>query len=606
MIFEGTDYRNAYILAPEDINLKGLKSFDDIKFGDYRFYYSKIQDAVIYQHNDDLIILTGYCFDIRDSHLTEAQVLENLYETDDVPRELEYINGRYFVIIHKNGMTRVYSDASQLRPLVYHQDSRIIASHDELISSVLKNNGYQLHKRSEFNHNELDFTRFEEIFKFNPSLALDMDRFTFSRIYPRIALEEKSASETFKEMRKYLDNSIQWLKNNHQYKFLSLTGGIDSRVSAALTREISNDVEFMTYTKSREKLKTELSRLIYTTDDKVTRQLKENMVWNHTIFNLDEFTPSKKFTEYNQHILYSNHSFNLANYYKNERKFDHALHIKSTVFGLGKADFPAELDDSRDSYDFYQKCIHGLSVAFRKLYTVKDEAPKYFERNLVSEGVTLNRHYFDLFHLESRMGNWHSALTLETDPETDEFIFTNSRKMLDLIQQPALQEKRDFELFKIIIDHYWPILLHFGINKYHELGLEFMKDMRETVELKKNVAVNYNPNDLIQDETKGERYIQPFGDKVYAYKNYDLVFSCDDGKTKTVMLKTTYSNQSGRGRIKVTIRGHEIFEEHDVLDMNNGVSFDLGDSPIMINITYDKDYKNTSWQSAARIFYSIQ
>src|SRR5699024_3120271 len=90
---------------------------------------------------------------------------------------------------------------------------------------------------------------------------------------------------------------------------------------------------------------------------------------------------------------------------------DNALHIKSTVFGMGKADFPEELDNKSDDFKFYKKCIHGLSVAFKKLYNLDEEAPKYFERNLVTEGVTLNRHYFDLFHLESRMGNWHSALT---------------------------------------------------------------------------------------------------------------------------------------------------------------------------------------------------
>src|SRR5699024_9535535 len=157
------------------------------------------------------------------------------------------------------------------------------------------------------------------------------------------------------------------------------------------------------------------------------------------------------------------------------RNFKNVLHIKSTVFGMGKADYPDELNEKADSLSFYKECIHGLSLAFNKLYNLNEESSKYFERNLVTEGVTLNRHYFDLFHLESRMGNWHSALTLESDPETEEFIFTNSRKMIDFIQQPKLEERKEFTLYKRIIDHYWPLLLHFGINKYHEIGLEFLK-----------------------------------------------------------------------------------------------------------------------------------
>src|SRR5699024_9961385 len=119
------------------------------------------------------------------------------------------------------------------------------------------------------------------------------------------------------------------------------------------------------------------------------------------------------------------------------------------------------------------------------------------------------RHYFDLFHLESRMGNWHSALTLESDPETEEFIFTNSRKMIDFIQQPKLEERKEFTLYKRIIDHYWPLLLHFGIYKYHDIGLEFLKNIKHAMEVKINIFVNYNPSESILEKQKYGFYIQP-------------------------------------------------------------------------------------------------
>lgn len=605
MIFKSSNYRKGYLLVPNNLKVQSVEDAAQIEIGEYLFYFSNELTVHTKSVDSGTAVLAGYAFDIRNPNLTEHEILNNLLTSVDAVEELEYINGRYFVVIHNTGGTQLYSDASQLRPLVYYAASKVLASHDAMIRDLLSDHGIHLDRRSKFNHNELDFTRFHDVFKFNPSLSLELNTFEFERIYPRAELKERTPGYTFNEMKDYLDNSIKWLKQNQQYKFLSMTGGVDSRVSAALTRELSDDIEYMTYTRSQRNIKTELAKLIYSNDDKITGQMQKNLAWNHTIFNLDEFEPDERFIEENEKALYSNHSYKLANYYRNHRKFDDALHIKSTVFGMGKADFPEDLDNKSDDLKFYEKCIHGLSVAFKKLYKLDEEAPKYFERNLVTEGVTLNRHYFDLFHLESRMGNWHSALTLETDPETEEFIFTNSRKMIDLIQQPSLRERKEFILYKLIIDNYWPLLLHFGINKYHDIGLEFLKDIKDSIEVRKNIFVEYNPNEAVVERQKGKFYLQPSDEKAFASKNYEFIIS-NDSEQGRLGLKSTYSNENGRGRIKVIIRGHGFYKEYDVLDMNKEIVLDISESPLLINITYDKDYKNTSWQSAAGLYCTFK
>lgn len=601
MIFNGIDYRKAYLIAPDNVEIHNIKDADQLSIGGYTLYHSKIQTVHTYNNTLGKALLVGYAFDIRDASLTETDILESLLSTEDVVEDLEYINGRYFTIIQVGGKTQLYSDASQLKPLVYHSESKVLASHDGMIQDLMQGQGIILDRRSEFNHNELDFTRYEEIFKFNPSLTLNLHTFEFERIYPRVELKERTPRYTFNKMKTYLDNSIEWLKNNNQYKFLSMTGGIDSRVSAALTRELTNDIEYMTYTKTSKNIKNDLAKLIYTNDQKITEQMQQNLPWRHTIFNLDKFEPTGSSIKENERILYSNHSYKLANYYKNHRNFKNVLHIKSTVFGMGKADYPDELNEKADSLSFYKECIHGLSLAFNKLYNLNEESSKYFERNLVTEGVTLNRHYFDLFHLESRMGNWHSALTLESDPETEEFIFTNSRKMIDFIQQPKLEERKEFTLYKRIIDHYWPLLLHFGINKYHEIGLEFLKNIKQSMEVKNNIFVKYNPSESILEKQKNGFYIQPEDDKAYASKNYEFVIT-NKSKPAKLGIKSTYTNENGRNRIKVTIRGHGLYKEYDILDMNKGITLDFSGEHLLINIYYDKDYKTASWQTSAGLY----
>src|SRR5699024_8175867 len=89
-------------------------------------------------------------------------------------------------------------------------------------------------------------------------------------------------------------------------------------------------------------------------------------------------------------------------------------------------------------------------------------------------GVGKGRHYFEISHLASRMGNWHSNVTQDTDPELLEFIYVNSRRNIDLLQSPTIQERRDKMLYKKLILNYWPALLFIGFNE-KDLSLDFNK-----------------------------------------------------------------------------------------------------------------------------------
>src|SRR5699024_12639385 len=126
-------------------------------------------------------------------------------------------------------------------------------------------------------------------------------------------------THTFNKMKTYLHNSIERVKYINQFKLPRMTGGIDSCVLAALTRELTNDIEYMTYTKTSKNIKNDLAKLIYTNDQKITEQMQQNLPWRHTIFNLDKFEPTGSSIKENERILYSNHSYKFENYYNNHR-----------------------------------------------------------------------------------------------------------------------------------------------------------------------------------------------------------------------------------------------------------------------------------------------
>jgi len=465
-----------------------------------------------------------------------------------------------------------------------------------------------LTRRPERVHTELDFTRYEEIFKFNPSLSLDLAEFEFTRIYPRSDLKEKTVDETFEEMNDLLVNSRDWLAEQPAEKFLTLTAGIDSRVSAALSRKMSSDIEFLTYYTPSKYLATRMAKTIHKIDTNVTRQIKENMQWNHSIISIRDYTPPKEELEHMKQFYNSHHAFGLINYYRNEKKYNHAIHIKSTVFGMGKADYDDALDNRQDTFSFYKKCIHGLPRTFEKHYDFETEIANYFDRNLITEGVTKGRHFFDLFHLESRMGNWHSTLTLETDPETDEFIYMNTRKLIDLMQQPNSDERRDFSLYKLLINEYWPVLLHFGIN--NETNLYEKSTGAADVDLaadENNNGVKITPYNgmKVRKVQKNVYLVRPGTGKTKVEDVNNFSIETAEGQKQRVKIKSLYNNLKGKGLIKVVIRLNKEYEEYDIIDLNKPLELELDSSVCSVMVLYNSTFKNASWRDAGRLEVSI-
>lgn len=596
MDYKNTEYPHSFVISKNSINLDTLKNFQEIELFEYKIYYSKSYDVTLLNNGDVKHILIGYALDIRDSEKINLDVLEMLHQSDTVIEDLEFIAGRYVYIKAVNKEMYVYSDASQLLPLVFNKEAEIFSSHDNLLAEILRDNNYKITRRPLEVHNELDFTRYEEIQKFNPSMRLRTKDFTYRRIYPRVQLKSASVETVYRSMKTYLNEMVKWLKNNKQPKFVTVTGGIDSRVSASLTRTI-DDVEYLTYFMPDAYIKSKLAKSIYAVDRKITTEMKDNLRWNHSIIDLTDIPLSKEELNFYESYYNSKHGYRLDKYYRENKKYYKTLHIKSTVFGMGKADFPAALNAKSSNIDYYKRSVHGINKEFEEHYNLDEEIEKYFMRNLVEPAVTKGRHYFDLYHLESRMGNWHSNLTLETDPETEEFIFTNARKIIDLIQLPTIDERRKFSLYKEIVKDNWPVLLFFGINESKNL-YEQTEDLLQKEYRGLKIIRNRN---LDITEKNGDLNILPKSYQISLNNNYNFVIENKNSKVQKIKIESEYSKEEARGLIRVLIRQNGKFEEFDILDLNKGKEYEIGKSPLSINVFYNKEYNSESWKKAGKL-----
>lgn len=573
-----------------------------LNIGEYELHYSNDMDITIHAESSNQLITLGYMLDIRNGDLTDEEILKSLSVSDDIDRELDYINGRYVLIVNKDGNVTVYTDASALLPINYTGEHKVISSHDILIEEVLKFNNIEVNPLKEALKGSFDFTRYESIFKFNPSLKLDLNTWEFKRYYPDNKIVRKSIDAVIKELEVYFNEMIKWLKNSSKEIILTLTGGYDSRVSMALTNSFSEKVEYITYLHPNLARLSERAQEIYDIDMYVTKTIGKNLNVNHTMVDLADYNLQGDERKNALQTLQTAHSFPLIDYFRNERQFNKALHIKSTVYGMGKSDFPLKKNHNPETYEEMSEFIHGVSKEAVKLPDYNEVVKNYYKRNLHDEGVGKDRHYFEIFHLESRMGNWHSNVTQETDPELLDFIFVNTRRIIDLLQSPSIQERKDKFLYKTLISKYWPALHFIGVNE-KTLNIDYDKIGLNNQYINGLKVYELNNLELIKNE-ENVVMIKPDSESVGPQKQYVFKAKNNTHELKVLNLKSLFNKNSGRKYINVKIMklDNKTFKSIDIVDLYEGYVVTLEPfQELMIRIDYNHVFEKSSWQQAGRI-----
>ena len=602
MLVNNIETSYSYVLLDQSLKGDKITQGSVYNIGEFRLHYSNDMDITVTEENNKQLVVLGYMLDIRDGDLADSEILKNLSESKDIDRELDYINGRYILIVNQENSITVYTDASALLPINYAENKKVIASHDILIAELLEQNGRNVKMVREELKGSFDFTRYEGILKFNPSLKLNLNSWEFERYYPVNEISHKSIDMIIKELEVYFNEMNKWLIKTNKEIILTLTGGYDSRVSMALTSSFNEKVEYLTYVHPNLSRLNQRAQEIYDVDMYVTKNIGANLNVNHTMVDLADYNLQGAERKKALETLQSAHSYSLIDYFRNERKFKKALHIKSTVYGMGKSDFPLKKNHNPITYDEMNDFIHGVSKEALKLKDYNKIITDYYKRNLHREGVGKGRHYFEIFHLESRMGNWHSNVTQETDPELLDFIYVNTRRIIDLLQSPSIQERKDKILYKSLINKYWPALLFIGVNEktinvnYEKIGLN-------------NQYINglkiYELNNLDLIKTEDDVFtIKPNSEILGPQKQFMFKAKNNTHEIKDFNIKSLFNKESGRKYINVKIMklDNKTFKSIDIVDLSKGYEVTLEPfQELMIRIDYNYVFDKESWQQAGRI-----
>src|SRR5699024_2074913 len=217
-------------------------------------------------------------------------------------------------------------------------DNVIYGSHEVLVTEIINANfEVQINKLSKRMNGYLDYSNSNGIFKVNPNFTYYISENKPMRMYPRKKFKLKTSEEVLNLLLPAFEEEVKWLDNQNQKLYLSLTGGFDSKVTMALTKNIQEKMSYFTYMKNTENA-TERTKWIHNMDKRIVDKLRYNLNLNHKYIHIDDIeVPQERIKQLSTHTT-SNHAYKLG-LVLGEKLQKNSLHIRSTLYELGKTPY---------------------------------------------------------------------------------------------------------------------------------------------------------------------------------------------------------------------------------------------------------------------------
>lgn len=390
---------------------------------------------------------------------------------------LDALSGRFALFVHgkseRGRGTFAVQDATGTRSLYYdvHASRCRLSSHPEILARM---GGYDRSALIEF-MSRVDSaaypgtsTPYTEIKRLMPNTRLRLPSGDVERFFPREPLPERELTdELVDDVAELLTTQLRLLNEDYELA-MSLSAGLDSRVSLAATREIADDVEYYTY---------DVSGNDYA-ESETTGQLCEALGLDRQIIDLSD-EPPPEFIE-----LFSQHTSDMS-----------TMGRRREMYNLLK-EFPSDRLELRSNVaevarTFYKKHLVAApnrirAETFQKLYfqAMSAQVLREFEELIETTSFTSEDIYnydpYDLFYWEQRMGSWLALWLLEMDVSHDNFVVYNNRTLLKKMLSVDLEHRRSDALFYRLIETLWPECLSVPINPHEPKPSELSTMLKRT------------------------------------------------------------------------------------------------------------------------------
>jgi hypothetical protein len=423
-------------------------------------------------YNNINLTLLGYMIDPSNNYISDLDILNNICKNSksfiDVLKNTYNYNGRWIIIYNDKNETKVFNDCIGSRQLCYVRKNNEIwcASQSSLLSYCLNieldDNDLLTNfiKSSEFEMQEKflpgDSTLYRDVKHLIPNHYLDLNLGKSIRYYPSEHFKNIQMNDAIEFASKILQGSM--VNANKRFNLmLAITGGLDSRVALAASKDIKQDIFY--YLMKFDNLND--NHL----DIQIPSKLLPKLNLNFNLLELDKNIDENFEKRFNENVSCSRNKLKYGAYicYK---EFKDKVRISGHGSEIGRNFY----------YGYYNRKIDAELLAEISGYKNNEFAILHFKEWLFDAEDTCkkyNMNILDLFYWEQRMGKWGALGSSEFEIANEEFILFNNRQLLNTILQVDEKYRIDpnYILYKKIINRLWPSTLSTPINGKSKLDI---------------------------------------------------------------------------------------------------------------------------------------
>lgn len=570
------------------------------KLSNAYFYYENSSNLTHYIDGEITIYMLGYILDIRNPKKDYDEILEDLNKQYRKSHEhfhdtLDYFNGRYILIISDSTDTQIYTDATSMKPIFYW-NKELFGSHEVIVREVVNSNkGTTLKTR--WTNGYMDYTGTQSIYKFNCNNYFSFKENSFNRYFPRYEIENQSVNEIVEKTIPLLRNQVEWLSRLDKTLYISVTGGVDSKVSLAILKSIKSKLNLFTYLIDFEMEKDGPRKEIYLRDKELVDRLVYNFDLNHDYYNFGDLNIPEEFIKKMKYNFSSAHSNEVA-YLVRENMDCGSIHIKSNIYEMAKLPYTQsgyKVTKIEDGYNISKKwlpkSIRDKNDVGKKMYLAAADRCNLTRENILNANLSM------MLYLESKLSNWHSCITQETDAVQETFILFNSKYLLRNLLSLKMNDRVNATLLHMYIKEFWPFLNYQVANSYDTL--EVYKDNYVDVVHPNEYLKIINPMNVSISNNGNTIYIKPTNGIALRDTKINFEILNDSTSDVSVNIKSYYSHPEKNIFLIVDKKRLSIN------NFTNGQSIDLkGKTSVKIQIDYKKNFKFDSWFKAGEISIS--
>ncbi|MEZ5831501.1 MAG: hypothetical protein R3D05_09995 [Dongiaceae bacterium] len=415
--------------------------------------------------------LIGHCIDLAEPSNDEAAIVLELLRRateegiDAMLAHIDDLFGRFAAVCRVAGDWCVFADACATRTVYFAEDRPAIASHSTMLGDLIGGTP----RMEIFQHYWCalpgNASPVAGVRVLPANFALDLASRRMRRFWPRTDRNERAPAVLIDELDRLLDTAANAVAARWK-PILSLTAGLDSRLSLSVYHRMPDLVAFTYHRDQRD-----------TTDVEVARRLCERLGIEHRRLVPVEYRCARRAYELIEAIPDCTFDKSVAPIYLDgfQGNDPAVIHVRSSLAEIGRAfwRYHPGMPTTIDPDNWTQVSLARATIGLPK----REEAADYMRREMrrffqavgyasIDPRSPEIRGYdvWDLVYMEHRMSTWHAQALLGSDMTFDTSILFNSRRILDLLMAVPLPDRRNATLFRMIIARRCPQLSDIPIN----------------------------------------------------------------------------------------------------------------------------------------------